>query len=298
MADMLRLRVSIGVREGCSDWTVLDDDLFRRLTNIRMMITVGSGPPESLINAYVIETRADFSNRPGQSVLNVVAMDPTVLMNLEEKVRPWPNMADSDIATVIFGEYGFTPQVKQTQPSRQEVDYTVIQRGTDIQFLRQLAERNGYECYVEMNPLTGLIEGHFHPPRLEQSPQGVLSVNLGEATNVNSFNARYDMLRPTTVQVTGLDIETQSDQPAQAESQALAELVVKTLQIACENNDMTRAGVMKAAESIQGFSPSVFLPGISVSFSSTDHRAIEALQPVRIEATGTLTAVGDLISLE
>jgi len=74
---------------------------------------------------------------------------------------------------------------------------------------------------VEMNPSTGVIEGHFHRPRLEQSPQGVLSVNMGEATNVNSFNARYDMLRPTTAQVTGLDIETQSDQPAQAARPAL-----------------------------------------------------------------------------
>jgi phage protein D len=224
MADMLRLRVAIGVSECGRSWTVLDDDLFRRLANVRIMVTVGSSLAEPLIDAYVIETNASFANQPGQSVLNVVAMDPTVLMNLEEKVRPWPNMADSDIATTIFGEYGFTPQVEQTQPPRQEVDYTTVQRGTDIQFLRRLAERNGYECYVEMNPLTGVIEGHFHPPRLEQRPQGVLSVNMGEATNVNSFNARYDMLRPTTAQVTGLDIETQSEQPAQAESLALAGL--------------------------------------------------------------------------
>ncbi len=144
-------------------------------------------------------------------------------MNLDEKVRPWPNMADSDIATVVFGEYGFSVDVKQTQPPRQEVDYTTMQRGTDIQFLQQLAERNGYECYVEINPRIGRVEGHFHPPRLEQMPQGVLSVNMGQATNVNSFNARYDMLRPTTAQVTGLDIETQSDQPAQVQSLGLME---------------------------------------------------------------------------
>jgi len=47
---------------------------------------------------------------------------------------------------------------------------------------------------------------------------------MGEATNVNSFSARYDMLRPTTAQVTGLDIATQSDQPAQAASLALPRL--------------------------------------------------------------------------
>ena len=220
MADMLRLRIAIGVKDGCGDWSVVDEDIFGRLDDIRVIVTVGS-LTEALMVAHVVDVSADFSNQPGQSVLNVVAMDPTVLMNLEQTVRPWPNMADSDIATVIFGEYKFLPQVEQTQTWRQEVDCTTIQRGTDIQFLRQLAQGNGYECYVELNPLAGLTEGHFHRPRLEQPPQGVLSVNMGEATNVNSFNARYDMLRPTRVQVTGLDIETQSDQPAQADSAAL-----------------------------------------------------------------------------
>jgi len=223
MADMLRLRVAIAPRDDCADWTVLDEDLFHRLTKIRVVVTIWSGPAELLIEVDATETSANFANQPGQSVLNVVAMDPTGRMNLDEKVRPWPNMADSDIATVVFGEYGFSVDVKQTQPPRQEVDYTTMQRGTDIQFLQQLAERNGYECYVEINPRIGRVEGHFHPPRLEQMPQGVLSVNMGQATNVNSFNARYDMLRPTTAQVTGLDIETQSDQPAQVQSLGLME---------------------------------------------------------------------------
>ena len=224
MADMLRMRIAIGVREGCGSWNVLDEDQFNRLTNIKIIVTVGSGPSEMLINAYVIETNANISNQPGQSILNVVAMDPTVLMNLEEKVRPWPNMADSDIATALFGEYNFSPIVDQTQPTRQEVDGTVMQRGTDIQFLRYLADRNGYEVYVEVNPLTGITEGHFHKPKLEQHSQNVLSINMGEATNVNSFNPRFDMLRPTKAQTTGLDIESQSDQQAKVEEMALTTL--------------------------------------------------------------------------
>ena len=224
LANMLRLRLAIAVREDGSGWTILDDSLFSRLTNIKVSVTVGSAPAEPLIDAYVIETNADFSNQPGQSTLDVVAMDPSVMMNLEEKIRPWPDMADGDIATTIFGEHDFSAKVERTQPSRQQVDYTTMQRGTDIWFLRRLAQRNGYECYVEANASTGLIEGHFHPPRLEQGPQGVLSVNMGEATNVNSFNARHDMLRPTTARATGLDIGTRSDQPAQAESLSLREL--------------------------------------------------------------------------
>lgn len=224
VADMMRLRLGVAVAEQGSRWTLVDEELFARLTKLRLMVTIGAGLPQPLIETHVIETNASFANDPSASVLNVVAMDPTVMMNLEEKVRAWPDMADSDIASTIFGEYGATPDVESTSPSRQEIDVTTMQRGTDIQFLRQLATRNGYECYLELNDLTGTVEGHFHKPRLDERPQGVLSVNLSDATNVNSFNARYDMLRPTTAEATSVEIDSQSDQQGTATSSALSSL--------------------------------------------------------------------------
>jgi hypothetical protein len=226
MADMLRLQVAVAIRADGSGWTVLDDQAFTRLSNVRMKVTVGSGSAIPLIDAYVMETRATFSNQPGQSMLTIVAMDPTVLMHLEEKVKAWPNMADSDVAAAIFSDaaYRLSPVVDATKWKRDENEQTLLQRSTDIQFLRQLADRNGYECYVELNPASGEVEGHFHPPRLDQPPQGVLTVNMGEATNVNAFGARYDMLRPTTASVTGLDVETGSDQPAAIDSAAHTDL--------------------------------------------------------------------------
>jgi phage protein D len=226
MADMLRLRVVIGVKDGCAGWSFVDDDVFGRLSHIRIAVAVGSGRAETLINAYVIETNATFANQPGASILNVVAMDPTVKMHLKEKVKPWPSRADSDIATEIFSspKYEFTPIVDTTTWRRQENDQTLMQRGTDIQFLRQLAHRNGFEVYVETNRLTGVVEGHFHAPRLHLPPQGVLLVNMRDATNVNSFNARFDMLRPTTAQATNLDVESREHQQAQVGSSRLTAL--------------------------------------------------------------------------
>lgn len=222
LADMLRLRLSLAVQPDGSDWSI-DESLFPRLGTIRVLATLGAAAVP-LIEAHIVETGATFSNEPGQSTFDVVGMDATALMNLEEKVRDWPDMTDSDIADTIFGEYGFDAVSDTTQPARQETDATVLQRGTDIQFLRQLANRNGYECYVELNPSTGAVEGHFHAPRLDENPQGVLTVNMGEVTNVNSFTVRFDMLRPTTARVTGLDIGSREDQPAAVTSLSLTEL--------------------------------------------------------------------------
>ena len=217
MADMLRLRLAVSVREDGGGWTVLDDDLFTRLANLRLTVTVGSGAAMPLLDAYVVDVDTTFSNQPGGSEMVVTAMDPTVLMHLDEKVKPWPNMMDSDVASAVFSDaaYRFTPVVESTNWSRQENDHTLIQRGTDIQFLQQLADRNGYECYVELSA-GGQVEGHFHPPRPDAQPQGTLTVNMGAATNVNRFRARYDMLGPAVAKAATIDPDDASAQSGDA----------------------------------------------------------------------------------
>src|ERR1700689_634307 len=111
MADMMRLSVAIAVKDGCVGWSVIDDNTFQRLTKIRVNVNVDSGKTKPLIEAYVTEANADFAKQPGQSILHIVAMEPTVLMNLLEDNKDWPNMADSDIADRIFKNYQFTQVV-------------------------------------------------------------------------------------------------------------------------------------------------------------------------------------------
>lgn len=218
MADMLRLRVAVAVKQNGSGWTVLDDQVFTRLANIKLSVTVGSGRAVPLISAYVIDVDTEFSSEPNGSLMTLTAMDPTVLMHLEEKVKPWPNMMDSDVASAIFSDasYKFTPVVESTGWSRQENDHTLMQRGTDIHFLQQLADHNGYECFVELND-AGEVEGHFHPPKHDGQPQGTLTVNMGGATNVNKFHSRFDMLGPTTAKAATLDPDDASAQKGQAD---------------------------------------------------------------------------------
>jgi hypothetical protein len=71
-------------------------------------------------------------------------------------------------------------------------------------------------------------------------------------------------------------------------AQAIAETAVETLQIACDNGDMTRAGIMAAAESVTDFHPSIMLDGINLTMTDTDHSAIQSLIPVEIQADGVL----------
>ncbi len=104
-------------------------------------------------------------------MLNVVAMDPTVLMNLDEKVKPWPNMADSDIASAIFAdaEYKFTPVVDATQWSRQENDHTLDPARHRHPVPAAAGRPQRLRVLRGDQRPHGDVEGHFHPPRHERS---------------------------------------------------------------------------------------------------------------------------------
>jgi ABC-type branched-subunit amino acid transport system substrate-binding protein len=78
--------------------------------------------------------------------------------------------------------------------------------------------------------------------------------------------------------------------------QSLAEAVLETLARSCETID--RIGVLKAAETLQGFRSSMMLEGVEVNLGLEDHRAIQSLRVVEIQADGTLKALGDPIKTE
>ena len=78
--------------------------------------------------------------------------------------------------------------------------------------------------------------------------------------------------------------------------QSVGELAVETLKRAC--SDLSRTGLLRAAESVRGYSSSLMLPGIQVNLGPDQHRAIETLQLVQIRGDGSTAKLGGLISAE
>jgi phage protein D len=220
LADVARLRVATAIADRGASWSVLDEPICDRLANVKIAVRLGGESETPLIDGYVIDVKAGLSANPAGSTIEIVVMDATALMDLEEKVKAWPDQSDSAIATSIFGEYSFDTDVTSTQLVRQANDVTVMQRETDIRFLHRLAERNGFECYVDVGD-QGQTVGHFHPPTLQEPPQAVLSVNIGTETNVDDFSLRYDMLSATQASASGIDTQDASAQPAQTQSASL-----------------------------------------------------------------------------
>jgi hypothetical protein len=213
-ASVLRLELGISATK-LGDWTILDIDPFRPLVPLQLRVQRGAGAPEALINAFVTEQRVTYGEG-GHSKLQITGLDATYAMNLHEKVKTYLNLPDSAIASMLFAERGIVPRVDPTSPVLTDPEGTTIQRGTDIRFLRRLARRNGFDCYVQPEPISGLDFGHFRKRQLTGMPQAVLSVEMGTETNVCDFSIRYELTRPTAAIAAGLDVLTKSPQPAVA----------------------------------------------------------------------------------
>jgi len=213
LAGTFRMRFGMNQFPG-TDWDLVgqqyQDTLFRPFTPVQVRIKVGIDFPQAIINGYVAGQQVVYDDLGGNSSLEVIGMDATMLMNLQEKVMAWP-MTDSDIAVQIFAQYGITPMVSPTLTSISANEGSTTQRGTDIRFLRRLAQRNGYDCFVLPDPLTGTDVGYFAPARNDGSaPDAVLNVRMGPQTNVSEFKIRYDMTRPTAAIALGVDAKTRT----------------------------------------------------------------------------------------
>jgi hypothetical protein len=212
-ASVLRLHFELS-RNSWGDLDVVAFDLFRPL--VPLTIRVASlGLPQVLINAYVRDARLEASNTPGASRLEVVALDAlgSIMAHIQQPFT-WPNSPDSVVAAAIFGRYAIVPTVFPTPPLRTSLDTTTNQRDYDATYLFQLARRNNYELYLQPDPLVGRDFGHFHPPLTSVPPQGVLSIDFGTQTNLNSFHVSNDMLAPTAVTAVSTDPRTRAPIPA------------------------------------------------------------------------------------
>lgn len=217
LAGMFRLQIAIALQTD-GIWTYLDDERLMVWKEVAIRAGFVESGIEELFCGYITHVKPHFDPDPSQCMLDIWGMDASVLMDREEKLKDWPNKKDSDIASELFNLYGFTPDVADTQVIHDEAVSTIIQRETDIQFLKRLALRNGYECYVEGTT------GYFRPPRVDASPQPILAAHFGEETNINRFSIEINALTPANVSMFQVDRTSKDVLAATAQSSQQASL--------------------------------------------------------------------------
>lgn len=163
--------------------------------------------PEVLIDGVVTHFQVDPGGEERGATLTVTGKDVGVMLDLEEKNEEFPNQPDFVIATQIiasYAQYGLVPTVTPTTDVPIELERVPRQHETDLQFLKRMAERNGYVFYIE--PITfGVNKAYWGPKVRTGVPQSALTTNMGPATNVKRLSFSNDPLAP--VGTTGTIVE-------------------------------------------------------------------------------------------
>ena len=218
-----KLKLAIN-RTGGGTWIYLDDERLKLWNKIKITLNI-KGADTELIKGYITQIKPHIEIEENNCCLIVTGMDSSCLMSVEETIKDWPNKTDSDIANEILSSYGLSPTVDAVDVVHDEAVSTIIQRETDIRFLKRLARRNGFECFVKGD------EGFFRKPVFTDPPQPVLAAHFGADTNLMSFEASLHALRPTKVEMHQIDtvgkeiLDAQleeGDQPALGRDAALS----------------------------------------------------------------------------
>lgn len=178
---------------------------FEPLTRVIIMV-IDEGMPSVLIDGLVTDQQVVPSNRPGESQLTVTGVDISLKLDLQEKSKTWSNRADFMTVGEILLEYlqfGITPRITPTSDFHVETLETPSQQGTDLNYIRELARRNGFVFYIETTPVPGVVMAHWGPEVRVGFPQPALTMNMGPFTNVDQpLHFRYDAMQGTAPAVT------------------------------------------------------------------------------------------------
>jgi phage protein D len=201
MPGSLQLKVPVARSED-GDLTMVNDAGLQPFKNIAVVVTPQEGEPGCIFDGFILGHKLHMESGLRSSWLEVYAHDASWLMNLEEKTREWANTTDATTASAIFGEYGISPAPENSDEDSgayTEDTHTLMQRGTDFEFLRTLARRAGRFLRVTCGPVPGARIGVFARPNVQNEPKATLRPNDTEAPNISQMDFEWDVMRPTSV---------------------------------------------------------------------------------------------------
>ena len=211
--DALLLRLPVN-RTSSGDLQFVGDGTFEPNTNVTVLVTPAGQSDQCVFDGYVLAWHLHLDRTSGASTIEVWCEDASWLMRVSDTVREWAGMTDGEVANSIFSSYGFTPAPENTDDDSPEHDpdqRSLFQRGTDLQFLRGLARRNGKLCRVACTDTPGDRTGYFITPAVDGDPAATISLVDPEAWSVDSLEFDWDVMRPTEVDASQVPLDEDSD---------------------------------------------------------------------------------------
>ena len=164
---------------------------------VALIVTLG-GRPQPLFDGVLtnVEVQAGQNRQPGS--ITITGEDLTKVMDLIDfSGMPYPAMPIEARVALICAKYAAFGIIPLPIPSfftdvPIPIERIPAQQGTDLAYIRQLAEEVGHVFYIEPGevPLTNIA--YFGPEIKVGPPQPALNIDMDAHTNVESLNFSFD----------------------------------------------------------------------------------------------------------
>jgi hypothetical protein len=165
---------------------------------IRVVIIIALAGTPSVIMDGVMTNHQVSSSAGGQATLTVIGEDLSRVMDyIDFTGTPYPAMPDFTRVYTMLAKYAAFGVIPLAIPSIMldvpiPVNRIPRQRGTDLSYMKRLAEEVGYVFYVEPGPAPLTSTAYWGPEIRLSAPQKALNVDMDALTNVDTVNLRFN----------------------------------------------------------------------------------------------------------
>lgn len=163
-----------------------------------VIVATVNGTPHVIMDGVITQHDVAPDVQTGTSTLTLNGTDLTALMNqIDFSGILYPGMPAEARVALIIAKYAIYGMIPLVIPSvfidvPIPVDRIPTHQGTDLAYIKKLADEVGYVFYVTPGPAPGVNFAYWGPMIKVGVPQPALNVNMDAHTNVESLSFSFD----------------------------------------------------------------------------------------------------------
>jgi hypothetical protein len=163
-----------------------------------VVTTTVNGQANVLIDGVITNNQISPGDKGSNSTLTITGKDLTALMDQSDwSGFPFPALPPEARVTLLLAKYALFGVAPIVIPSillimQLPIDQIPSQQGTDLAYIRLLADQVGYVFYIDPGPTPGISRAYWGPQIKVGTPQPPLNADMDAYTNVESLHFSFD----------------------------------------------------------------------------------------------------------
>jgi hypothetical protein len=163
-----------------------------------VLVATVNGVANVLIDGVITNNQIAPGDKGSNSTLTIYGKDLTALMDKADwSGFPFPACPREARVALLLAKYAFFGVLPLIIPSvlidvPLPIDSIPGQQGTDLAYIRSMAEEVGYVFYIDPGPAPGISTGYWGPQIKVGPVQPALSADMDAYTNVESLHFSFD----------------------------------------------------------------------------------------------------------